>query len=169
MDMQKEKAKLTKQEKLELDRHDRAAKVLRDLFKLYDHRNDQSPEWKLKWMFITFTKMLLCQPAVAAKLQIPSLAEKAGISEEKAFSELKNAYNRAIQSSAGIKQEYLFNMTDMRYRFKNKTIIEWLDITEQEVDILDFQELASELIEHREKLKVAKVDKKAHVIRLPRW
>jgi hypothetical protein len=76
--------------------------------------------------------------------EVYALAHEAGNwREAEAKSRLNGIFSRTHAAARGETVEWKNKKVDARYRFRDETIIEWLDITEEEMKFLGFRHLAT--------------------------
>jgi hypothetical protein len=108
---------------------------LSDLQRLREMRfmDAQMADYRDRWMFLSGVAMSwLAVPAVLQR-ELYALAHQAGgWTEGYARSKLQAVFRTAHQAARGEKAQYAGVEVDPRYRFKNETIIELLEITGEE-------------------------------------
>ena len=119
---------------------------LSELQRLREHRwfGTLPPGQRDAWLFLGGVAMsYLAIPTVLSR-ELPALAhEVAGWDEEEARSRAAAIYRRAYMAARGETVEWRGEQVDPRYRFKDSTIIEWLEITEAEMRECGFRHLVT--------------------------
>ncbi len=94
---------------------------------------DPQPDFRDRWLFLAGVAMSwVCAPAVFER-ELKRLAEQVGgWTEGRTRSKLQAVFSRVRAVAAGQRVDYAGVEWDPRYRFKNETIISWLEITPEE-------------------------------------
>ena len=90
-----------------------------------------------RWLFIAVTAISWLVPPGVLEVEVMSLAEEAGgWDTRRARSDLGQVLKRARRSQAGEKIEFKGRLWDPRHHFNNETIIEWLEMTPEEREMV---------------------------------
>jgi hypothetical protein len=108
---------------------------LSDLQKLKELRwfGDPMPDFRDRWMFVAGVGMSwLAVPPVLQRELFALAREVGGWTEGRTRSKLQAVFRTSREAAAGKRVEWAGVDWDPRYRLKNQTIIEWLEITPEE-------------------------------------
>lgn len=108
---------------------------LGDLQRLKELRwfGDPMPDFRDRWMFVAGVGMSwLAMPAVLQRELFALAREVGGWTEGRTRSKLQAVFRTSREAVAGKRVEWAGVDWDPRYRLKNQTIIEWLEITPEE-------------------------------------
>ena len=115
------------------------------------------PGQRSSWLFIAGVAMSWLAPPSAMQRELYGLArEVAGWSDAESKTRMQAAISRAKMAAKGETVEWNGTRIDARYQFKDKTIIEWLSITDEEMEKLQFKHLVHQQLKqerHRAKAK----------------
>jgi hypothetical protein len=121
--------------------------VLTDLQKLRGHRwfGSLPPGQRDTWLFLACNAIAWLAPAEVLPREFRALAAEAGgWDSREADSRMASVVRRAEQAAKGERQEWNGHKVDPRYRFKATTIVDWLDITPQEMRDADLRVLVDQ-------------------------
>jgi DNA-binding CsgD family transcriptional regulator len=108
---------------------------LSDLQRLREVRGSGQPlpDFRDRWLFVAGVAMSWLALPIVLQRELHALAhEVGGWTEAKTRSKLHAIFRTAHEAAAGRKVEWEGLKIDPRYRLKNQTIIEWLEITAEE-------------------------------------
>lgn len=107
------------------------------------HKHGHLPEGQRdSWLFVAGVAMSHLAPPAAMKRELYGLArEVAGWGDNECSTRMQAVIRRAWMASKGEKVTWCGKQIDARYHFKSETIVEWLDITTEEMMLLDFKHL----------------------------
>jgi len=110
------------------------------------------------WLFIAGVAMSWIAPPTAMQRELYGLArEVAGWSGAESKTRMQAAIKRARMAGQGETVEWNGRRIDARFQFKDKTIIEWLGITDEEMAELKFKHL---LHDHMKRERKREKDRK---------
>lgn len=108
---------------------------LSDLQRLKELRwfGEPMPEFRDRWLFVAGVGMSwLAIPAVLRRELFALAREVGGWTEARTRSKLHAIFRTAHEAAAGKRVEWQGLKYDPRYRMRNQTVIEWLEITAEE-------------------------------------
>lgn len=109
---------------------------LTDLQRLLHHRwwGDLPEGQRDLWLFLTCNAMSWLAPSQAWSREFFALArEAAGWPDNETRQRMASIFNRAEAAARGEKVEWNGYHVDPRYRFRTQTLIDWLEISDQEI------------------------------------
>lgn len=129
--------------------------IISDLYKVFQGRGGIKEGMRDTWMFIMTVNKALISPVSEVIDDVRKLASMVGFDEKTAMSYMSTTIRRAKDSGDGKTIQYNGYEVDPRYRFKVKTIIELLQITEKEMKDYGLGILLSEELK-KEKRRLSK-------------
>lgn len=133
---------------------------LTELQALRRHRHQTGqlpPGQRDAWLFLAAVAISWIAPPATLRREIYGLAEAfAGWRESETRSRMQSVISRAMKAAKGEKVEWNGQQIDARYHFRDETIVEWLNITEDEMRLLRFRHLVTNAIaaeRHRQKAR----------------
>lgn len=120
---------------------------LDDLQRLLRHRwfGALPPGQRDHWLFLAINAMSWLAPPAALRREGYALAkEVGGWSEREADQRMMTIFRRAEAAARGETIEWQGNKIDPRYRFRTSTIIEWLNITDEEMRAAGLRSIVSD-------------------------
>ena len=104
------------------------------------------------WLFIAGVAMSWLAPPSAMQRELHGLArEVAGWNDAESKTRMQAAIKRATMAGKGETIEWNGKKIDARYQFKDRTIIEWLGITDEEMQHLNLKHLVHDNIKRQRK------------------
>ena len=137
----------------------------KDLRSLALHRweNDIGKGNRDMWLFIASNAISWLTPPTVLRREVRALAEQVcpAWNEKEVNARMQAVFKRAAMLEKGQTVEWAGKQIDPRYRFKTETIVEWLQITDEEMETLNLRHLINDDIRHAHDLERDKKRRRA--------